>query len=599
MTKRRLAAMPLILALLMTPIAPVQGASSESERFHRLLAEDWEYQMKEFPERATRIGYPGQDDRWTDHSLEAYAARERHLRELLEALESIDRTKLDAADRLNYDLYHFLTRDRLAGYAFPDHLMPVTQLDGVHRDVPELFGQVPTATVPDYENILARLKGIPRLVNQNLKLMEQGRASGLTPPKVTLRDLPGQLEGLIRAGPEASPFLVPFRKFPAAIPEAEQKRLRDAAVRALESEVVPAYRTLHDYLVKTYIPSARETTGWRDLPNGRNWYAHLVRHYTTTDLTPKQIHDLGLSEVRRIRAEMEKGKEQAGFRGTLAEFFEFLRTDPQFFFTKREDLLVGYRDIAKRIDPELVRVFGKLPRLPYGVIAIPAHIEVSQTSAYYQLGSPQAARPGYFYVNTYSLNSRPKWEMEALALHEAVPGHHLQIALAQELEGLPEFRRHSEFTAFIEGWALYAESLGEEMGFFANPYSKLGQLTFEMWRAIRLVVDTGLHEFGWSRQQAIDFFKENSPKPEHDIIVEVDRYLVSPGQALAYKIGELKIKELRAAASRELGQRFDLRSFHDEVLGQGALPMGVLEARINAWVKDQKTRAGETSAAVH
>jgi uncharacterized protein (DUF885 family) len=367
----------------------------------------------------------------------------------------------------------------------------------------------------------------------------------------------------------------------------------------LESEVVPAYRTLHDYLVKTYIPSARETTGWRDLPNGRNWYAHLVRHYTTTDLTPKQIHDLGLSEVRRIRAEMEKGKEQAGFRGTLAEFFEFLRTDPQFFFTKREDLLVGYRDIAKRIDPELVRVFGKLPRLPYGVIAIPAHIEVSQTSAYYQLGSPQAARPGYFYVNTYSLNSRPKWEMEALALHEAVPGHHLQIALAQELEGLPEFRRHSEFTAFIEGWALYAESLGEEMGFFANPYSKLGQLTFEMWRAIRLVVDTGLHEFGWSRQQAIDFFKENSPKPEHDIIVEVDRYLVSPGQALAYKIGELKIKELRAAASRELGQRFDLRSFHDEVLGQGALPMGVLEARINAWVKDQKTRAGETSAAVH
>jgi uncharacterized protein (DUF885 family) len=516
----------------------------------------------------------------------------------LKPLEAIDRSKLDAADRLNYDLYLHQTRDRLERYNFPHYLMPVTQLDGVHRDVPELFAQVPTTNLRDYENILARLRGIPRLVEQTIELMERGRASGVTPPKITLRDLPKQLQTLTSFGPDSAPLLVPFERFPRTMAAEEQRHLREEAREAYETLALPAFRKLQDYLVRTYLPATRETTGWRDLPNGRAWYAHLVRHHTTTGLTPQEIHNLGLSEVRRIRAEMEKVQARAGFEGTLWEFFEFLRTDPQFFYPQRDELLAGYRNIAKRADPELMRVFGKLPRLPYGVLPIPSHIEVSQTSAYYQLGSPQAYRPGFFFVNTYNLNARPKWEMEALTLHEAVPGHHLQIALAQELEGLPEFRRHLEYTAFVEGWALYAESLGEEMGFFADPYSKFGQLTFEMWRAIRLVVDTGLHQFGWTRQQAIDFFKQNTPKPEHDITVEVDRYIVMPGQALAYKIGELKIKELRERASRELGERFDLRAFHDEVLGQGALPLEILEARVKDWIEGQKTKSGEARAAL-
>jgi uncharacterized protein (DUF885 family) len=313
---------------------------------------------------------------------------------------------------------------------------------------------------------------------------------------------------------------------------------------------------------------------------------------TTTDLTPEQIHQLGLSEVARLRAEMEQVKAQAGFKGSLGEFFHFLRTDPRFFFTDKEALLVAYRDISKRVDPELPRLFGRLPRLPYGVFPVPEYSEKTQTTAYYMRGSLEAGRAGRYYANTYDLKSRPKWEMEALTLHEAVPGHHLQISLAQELEGLPEFRRFGGYTAFVEGWGLYAESLGPELGLYRDPYSKFGQLTYEMWRAIRLVVDTGMHAKGWTREQALQFFKDNSSKTEHDIVVEIDRYIVNPGQALAYKLGELKLKELRAHATQALGPRFDVRAFHDVVLGQGALPLAILEARVKEWVAQQQAAPG-------
>jgi uncharacterized protein (DUF885 family) len=429
---------------------------------------------------------------------------------------------------------------------------------------------------------------VPGVVEQAIALMRKGVDSGVTPPAITLRDVPQQVLNVIVDRPLDSPILKAFTTFPASIPPSQQERLRREAVAAYTENIVPAFRELHDYLVESYIPAARKTIANSDLPKGKDWYAFRVREVTTTDMTPAQIHEIGLSEVRRIRAEMETVMRSTGFTGTFAEFTEFLRTDPRFFYKDSASLLAGYRDIAKRIDPQLIRLFGKLPRLPYGVIAVPAYAEKSQTTAYYSSGSLEAGRPGYFYANTYDLASRPKWEMESLTLHEAVPGHHLQISLAQEMQNVPEFRKDAGYTAFVEGWGLYAESLGEEMGMYSDPYAKFGELTYEMWRAVRLVVDTGIHSMGWSRDSAIHFFRENTGKSDHDIEVEVDRYIVWPGQALAYKIGQMKIRELRAYATKELGDRFDIRAFHDQVLGNGAVPLDVLEASIRRWVASQK-----------
>jgi uncharacterized protein (DUF885 family) len=326
-----------------------------------------------------------------------------------------------------------------------------------------------------------------------------------------------------------------------------------------------------------------------DLPNGRAWYAYLVRTSTTTDLTPEQIHRIGLAEVARIHKEMDTLIASTGFKGSFEEFNHFLRTDPRFFYDKPEDLVAGYRDIAKRIDPELIKLFGKLPRLPYGVTAMPDYAGKSQPSAYYGNGSLAAGRPGWFNVNTYDLKSRPKWGMEALTLHEAVPGHHLQYALVEELGELPEWRRWDVYPAFSEGWALYAESLGGDLGLYKDPYSKFGQLTLEMWRALRLVVDTGLHTKGWTRQQAIDYSKANVPRPEHEIVAEIDRYIVWPAGAVVYKIGELKIKELRAYAEKELGTKLDIRAFHDQILANGQLPLALLEKNVKEWVVEVKS----------
>jgi uncharacterized protein (DUF885 family) len=341
-------------------------------------------------------------------------------------------------------------------------------------------------------------------------------------------------------------------------------------------------------MLNDYLPGARDSIAISDLPDGQAWYAHNVKVRTTTDLTPKEIHAIGVSEVKRIRAEMDEVIKSSGFEGNFDEWCEYLRTDPQFYHTSAEELLRGYRDIAKRIDPELVKLFGHLPRNPYGIIPVPSYAEKSQTTAYYMSGSLAAGRPGYYFANTYALETRPKWEMEALTVHEAVPGHHLQISIAQELEDVPNFRKWGGYTAFVEGWGLYSESLGEELGLYQDPYSKFGQLTYEMWRAVRLVVDTGMHSLGWTREEAIDFFAANSSKSLHDITVEIDRYIVWPGQALAYKLGELKFKELRARATAELGDDFDIRAFHDACLENGALPLDVLDAHISDWIEEQK-----------
>jgi uncharacterized protein (DUF885 family) len=450
---------------------------------------------------------------------------------------------------------------------------------------------MPGRTVQGYEDIAARLEAVPALVDQIIVRMKEGVRLGITPPRITLRDVPQQILSQIVDDPLKSPMLKAFTDMPETLSAADRDRLRKRATSAYTGAVVPAFRKLHRFFVEEYLPKTRETIALRDLPDGEAWYAFNARATTTTKLTPREIHELGLSEVKRIRAEMDRVMKQAGFEGTLAQFAAFLRTDPRFFFASREDLLSAYRDICKRADPELPKLFGRLPRLTYGVAPVPSYAEKSQTTAYYEGGSLRTGLPGTFFANTYDLKSRPKWEMEALSLHEAVPGHHLQIAIAQELENVPDFRRHAGYTAYVEGWGLYSESLGSEMGFYKDPYARFGQLTYEMWRAIRLVVDTGMHSLGWSRQQAIDFFKENSSKAEHDIVVEIDRYIVWPGQALGYKIGQLKIRELREYAAKELGAEFDVRAFHDEVLGAGALPLDVLDARIKGWVASKKAAA--------
>jgi uncharacterized protein (DUF885 family) len=571
-----------------------RGQGSESERLQKLFDFLWDFQLHAVPELATFVGYPGLNDRWSDRSLESIAWHRQVSRQILEALNSVDRSRLTPAEQTYYDLARRRVEEGIEGDKFHGEYLAISPMSGVQQDLPQLLRAVSARNVKDYEDVIARLRGLPTVIDQTIALLAAGLREGITPPRVTLRDIPGQVAGLLVDDPLKSPMLTVFQRFPSAISAAEQERLRREAVQAFQSQVAPAYRKFQSYLANTYLPAARETIAMSDLPNGRAWYAYQARVYTTTGLTPEQIHQIGLAEVKRIHQQMEEQMAATGFKGSLLEFFTFLRTDPRFFYDRPEDLLTGYRDIAKRIDPELVKLFGRLPRLPYGVIPVPANTEKSQTTAYYEQGSLAAGRPGYFNANTYDLKSRPKWEMEALTAHEAVPGHHLQLSLASEMEGVPNWRRYDDYTAFVEGWGLYAESLGSEIGLYKDPYSKFGQLIYEMWRAVRLVVDTGIHTMGWTRQQAIDYFKQNAGKTEHDIEVEVDRYIVAPGQALAYKIGELKIKELRANAEKELGPKFDVRAFHDQVLGSGALPLDLLEKNVKAWVAEAKV--GERAA---
>lgn len=563
-------------------------AQSATDTFHGLLDLEWAWRMEHYPEFATYTGHPGANDRWTDMSREAIEERKAHARELLAQIRAIDRVALSPDDRLNYDLFLKNAAENVEGQRFREELMPIDQLSGVQQDLAQTLSNAPARTVEDYEDMVARIAASGERIDQETDLMQWGLELGLTPPAVTLRDVPDQVRNQIVDDPLKSPLLVPFRNMPASIPPGERKRLLAAAAEAYDTQAKPAFQRLHGFLVNDYLPEARDSIALTDLPDGEAWYAYNVRVMTTTGMTPREIHELGLAEVKRIREEMETVIRETGFEGSFRDFCEFLRTDPQFYFDDEERLLTAYRDIAKRIDPQLPKLFGKLPRLPYGVRPVPGYAEQSQTTAYYQPGSPAAGRAGYFFANTYALDTRPTWEMEALTAHEAVPGHHLQIALAQELEDVPEFRRWSGPTAFVEGWGLYAESLGEEIGLYENPYSKFGQLTYEMWRAVRLVVDTGMHAFGWSRQEAIDFFAENTGKQLHDITVEIDRYIVWPGQALAYKIGELKFKALRERARQELGGAFDVRAFHDACLENGAVPLDILERHIDEWIAAQK-----------
>ncbi|HEX8489483.1 MAG TPA: DUF885 domain-containing protein, partial [Chthoniobacterales bacterium] len=507
-----------------------------------------------------------------------------------------DRAKLSATDQLNYDLFQKDLETDIEGAKFRTYLMPITQRGGL-QTLDELGERLRFETVKDFEDWIARLRAFPVLMDQSIALMQEGAREKVIWPKIVLERVPAQIDKQLVSKPEESPFFKPFTKFPDAISAADRERLSKAAQEAITAGVLPSFEKLKKYFVEEYLPAAPEQIGVWQMPQGAEFYAHLTRRFTTTDLTPQQIHDKGLSEVARIKGEMEGIREKVGFNGTLPEFFTKLRTDPQFFYKTPEELLEAYRAMSKRIDPNLVKVFKTLPRMPYGVTPIPDKIAPDTTTAYYNQPAADGSRAGVYFVNLYKPETRPKWEMMALSLHEAVPGHHLQIALAQELGDIPKFRRYGGFTAYVEGWGLYAESLGQDMGLYDDPYSKFGQLTYEMWRAVRLVVDTGMHQMKWDRQRAIDFFMENAPKAENDIVNEIDRYISMPGQALAYKIGELKLKELRERARQQIGEGFDVREFHDAVLLSGAVPLDVLERNVKTWLATKKGAASKSPAA--
>ena len=548
-----------------------------------LFASEWERGLREDPISATLYGDLRWNARWPDASPAAVATTQTADRAALVRLRAIDRKALTPADQLDYDLFEreLVTRD--AGIRFRTWLMPLTQMGGIQSltDVVEL---IPATTLDQLSDWVTRLEHVDRLVDQTMALMKLGLKERRTPPKIILGTVPEQLRANLVADPTASRFYLPLKTPPAAIPEAPLAALRERARVAIATRIVPAYTRFLAFFEKTYLPGCRATVGASELPDGKAYYTYAAARSTTTDLTPEAIHQVGLSEVSRIRGEMQKVIAEVGFAGSFAEFLAFLRKDSRFYYRDGAELMAAYQVIAKRIDPELPRLFGKLPRAPYGVRAIPDASAPAQTTAYYHPAALDGSRPGWFYVNLYKPETRPKYEMEALTAHEAVPGHHLQIALANELGAVPEFRKVAGYTAYVEGWALYSESLGALLGLYQDPYSRFGQLTYEMWRAVRLVVDTGMHVKGWSRDQAIAYFKENAAKSEHDIVVEIDRYLAWPGQALAYKVGELRIKALRARAEAALGARFDVRGFHDTVLGAGALPLDVLERRIDGWI---------------
>ena len=589
----------IFVVLWLTAAAFAQGEqTAEARRLHQLFEDRFQWQMEQFPAQAMARGDYANADRIADTSLQAIRSRHQQTKAFLDQLHTIDRNELNADDRLNYDLFELLLTRDIEGHRFRSFLMPIGSRSGIHQDIPQMADRVRFSTAQDYRNYLARLSQIPQALANMIALMRLGIDERRTPAKITLAGIPAQLEAILE-GDALDALGVPFDRFPDQI-DADQRFGLQLGFNLISHELRAALRNYTTYINDEYLPNCRDTVAATDLPDGADYYNHQLRTFTTTNLTAQEIHDIGLSEVARIRAEMLNVIRRSDFlehnpearslddNALFDAFVNYLRTDSRFYHTSEEALLAGYRDICKRVDGWLPKLFATLPRLPYGVKEIPEFMAPTQTTAYYQHGDIRNAEAGFFMANTYALDQRPKYEMIPLAMHEAVPGHHLQIALARELEGLPEFRKDAYFIAFGEGWALYSERLGMEMGMYDDPYNDFGRLLYEMWRACRLVVDPGLHAFGWSRDRAIQFMLHNTALSELNIENEVDRYIGWPGQACAYKIGELKIRELRTKAEDTLGERFDVRAFHDIVLGAGSLPLTALETRVNDWLESQK-----------
>lgn len=558
--------------------------------FQQLLQESWEYRLREHPLFATFSGDRRYNDRLPSMTLADISRRQSATRSFHERLLAIDLTQLSLQEQIDYDVFARMLEDDIADYQFRSYLMPVTNRQGFHIYFAEMAEHMPLQNLQDYENYIARLRGFYVYACQHIELMREGMRQGYTVPQITLVNYDQAITAQTPENPEASALFKPFKTFPKTITEADQPRLREAGLAALQNSVFPGYRQLLAFMEKEYVPAARSGIALSDLPNGGDYYRFMVRHHTTLDVTPEQVHDVGMAEVRRIRQEMQEVLRKVEFKGDFPEFLQFLRSDPRFYVTEPQQLLKEVSLILKRMDGELPQMFRMLPRTPYGIKQIPAYIAPQMPTAYYMPPPGDGSRAGFYYVNTHNLASRPLYEMEALSLHEAVPGHHLQIALQHELKDLPPFRRFAGFSAFVEGWALYCERLGLELGFYQDPYSDFGRLTYEMWRACRLVVDTGMHCLHWTRQQSIDFMAANTALTLPNINTEVDRYIAWPGQALAYKMGELKIRELRRYAEEKLAERFDIRDFHDVLLQGGALPLPIVETKVRAYVERQKSR---------
>ena len=551
------------------------------DQLHQLLHDEWERRLQFDPLFATSTGETRYNDRLPRVREEDYAAYYADLSTFRARLEGIEREMLPQQEQLNYDIWRRLIDNDLRELEFGGYRLPLSKVWGFHLALPDCYLNMPFDSVEDYERYIGRLSDFPRYIQDQIELMRGALQRGFIPPRVTLEGVDEAIRAQMVADPTQSVNYQPFLSFPAGFSETQRIRLGQEGQAAIQKAVIPGYQAALDFLLDEYLPAARATIAASEMPNGWEFYTHRIQFFTSLNLTPQEVHQTGLDEVKRIRAEMEAVQQKVGFAGNFRQFIEFLRSDTRFYVQTPEQLLEKTALVLKRMDGELPRLFKTLPRLPYGIRAIPDFSAPGNTAAYYFPGPGDGSRAGVYYVNTYDLPSRPTYEIEALSLHEAVPGHHLQIALQQELENLPLFRRHNGFTSFVEGWALYAERLGLEVGFYQDAYSDFGRLSYEMWRACRLVVDTGMHALGWSREQAIETMLDNTSSTLLNITNEVDRYIAWPGQALAYKIGELKIRQLRARAETAMGDRFDLRSFHDVLLRQGAVPLDVLEAMVN------------------
>ena len=582
----------LLFALGLWLFASAANGESPSQELHCVTQSVWEYDLKEYPLSATYYGDHRFNDRIERVRVADHQRRASKKSEFLRQLKAIDRVELPAGDLLNLDLLTWSVEEDVNAFKYGNYLLPITNRSGFHIYFPDSRKRAPLESVADFENYIQRLRGFEQYADDHVQLMRTAVEKGVTLPGVVIQNLADSITPHIVEDPTKSLMYEPLKTMPDRISDADQQRLRAAAKEAILDGIVKGYKLFLAFVQKEYLPAARTTIAASALPNGREYYRWCVRHHTTLDLTPEEIHQIGLSEVKRIREEMDQVIKQVGFEGDFAAFVQHLRTDPKFYAKSPEELMEFVALILKRTDGRLPKLFRKLPRTPYGLLEIPSYIAPQTTAAYYMQPSGDGSRAGFYYINTYDLKSRPLYGMEALSLHEAVPGHHLQLALQQELENLPEFRRFMGVTAFIEGWGLYAERLGLEMGFFTDPYQNFGRLNYEIWRACRLVVDTGMHQLGWTRQQAIDFMAENSALAMLDIRNEVDRYIAWPGQALAYKMGELKIRELRRTAEEKLAGDFDVREFHEVVLRDGSVPLSILEANVSGWINEKLNGAG-------
>jgi uncharacterized protein (DUF885 family) len=578
---------PLLLLFLLLLAIPALAAD-EASRLNDLFKREWETRLREDPFLATSVGRHEYDDRLPSVTFAELRREDEADKAFLAELLAIDRSRLAAEEQVNYDIFRRQLENRIAGFDLGDYQMPFNADSGFHSGFSRLPEDMPLTTVKEYENYISRLRQWPRYVREEIELMGMGIQRGFTVPRPTLEGYDQTIAAHVVDAPEKSVFWKPFEKFPSTVPEGERERLTKEGRSAVLEGGVAGYKAFLDFYQKEYLPHARATLAATALPNGRAFYQQQIRQYTTLDLTPEEIHKIGLAEVERISREMDEVMRQVNFKGDRAAFLKFLRTDPRFYAKTPRELLERASFIAKKIDGKLPSEFRTLPRLPYTVQPVPPDIAPKYTSGRYVEAPAGSTQPGIYWVNTYQLESRPYYNLNALTLHEAVPGHHLQISLSHELDHLPDFRRYSYISAFGEGWGLYSEWLGVEMGIYDDPYSNFGRLTYEMWRACRLVVDTGVHAMNWTRQQAIDYMATRTALPLHEVQTEVDRYISWPGQALSYKLGELKIKELRRKAEKDLGTGFDVRAFHDVVLGSGSVPLNVLENNVNRWIGEQQ-----------